>query len=57
MEGRIYFEYQDDVHTSKVAITLSPDSSLSEVLESFEQFLKAAGYIFDGVIDITEKES
>ena len=51
----IKFESQYDENTGKVTIELSSDTSLPDVLEAFERFLKATGYSFDGVIDIVEE--
>lgn len=41
---------------SKIEITIGADSTLSEVIEKFESFLKASGYIFNGTLDIVEDE-
>ena len=46
------FTYQFDENSPKVEITLSPESTLTEALEGFENFLRAVGYSFDGVVDI-----
>jgi len=50
------FEYQFEEHEPKVRVELSPQSALPEVLEQFEAFLRAAGYSFDGYVDIIEAE-
>ena len=55
MEGNIKFSYQYNEHSPKVEITLRPDSTLSEMLEEFDKFLKAAGYEFHGFVDINEE--
>jgi hypothetical protein len=41
---------------SKVEITLDTESTLTEVIEKFENFLKACGYVFDGHLDIVQEE-
>jgi len=50
----IKFEYQYDTNTTKVIFELPPDSSLSDVIEQFELFLKGSGYSFDGRLDLME---
>lgn len=50
------FEYQFDDGSAKVVFEMSPESSLPEVVEQFELFLKAAGYSFDGSLDFIEEE-
>jgi hypothetical protein len=46
------FENQYDKNFPKITIELSSDSSLSEVLQAFQTFLKGCGYVFDGEIII-----
>ncbi len=46
------FEYQFDTHTPKITMELSNESVLPDVLEAFEMFLIASGYVFDGKLDI-----
>lgn len=46
------FFYQFEDRMPKVEITLDSECTLTEAIEEFEKFLKAAGYEFDGVIDI-----
>lgn len=50
----IVFEYQFEQHAPKIRVELSSESTISEVLEQFEGFLRASGYHFDGTIDIIE---
>ena len=50
----IKFTSQYDEHATKVEMTLPADSTLGEVLEVFEAFLKASGYAFNGIVDIVE---
>lgn len=52
--GKMEFTYQFADLSPKVTVTLSAGSALPEVLESFEAFLRAAGYHFDGQVDIIE---
>jgi hypothetical protein len=52
----IKFESQYNDASCKVQMDLSSDATLSEVLEAFESFLKATGYVFSGQIDIVENE-
>lgn len=53
----ITFQYQYDENSAKVTVELPPDSTLGDVLEQFEGFLKAAGYGFDGHLDFVEEEA
>lgn len=39
-----------------ISMRIDPQSSLSDVLESFERFLKACGYCFDGHLDIVNDD-
>jgi hypothetical protein len=41
---------------SKIEITIDSQSTLTEVIESFENFLKACGYVFNGHLDIVQDE-
>lgn len=52
MNGKMEFTYQFSDKEPKVTMLLSPDSDLNEVLECFEKFLFAAGYSFEGRIEI-----
>lgn len=49
----------DNKHDRTVVRIESNTSSLPELLEDFESFLKASGFYFDGSVDIIgeEKES
>lgn len=51
-EGKMEFTYQFDKHSPRVVMTISPQSTLTEVFEAFEGFLLGAGYSFKGQIDI-----
>jgi hypothetical protein len=47
-------EYKDfnDQLVQKVTFELPQDSTLTQVIEGFEHFLKGAGYQLDGYLDI-----
>lgn len=52
------FTYQYDKHSPKVVLKIKgPDTTLTEAIEQFELFLKAAGYSFDGQLDFTEDQT
>jgi hypothetical protein len=50
--GKMEFTYQFSEGDPKVTMTLSPGAGLGEVIESFEAFLIAAGYSFNGQLEI-----
>lgn len=50
--GKMEFFYQFRDGDGSVKITLPADASLEEALEGFETFLLAAGYSFDGQVEI-----
>lgn len=52
--GKMEFFYQFNDQEGSVLMTLHPGSSLPKVLEAFETFLRAAGYVFDGQVDIID---
>ena len=52
----IRFSYQFDDRTPLVEVTLSPDSTVGEVLEAFQSFLIASGYVINGEIDVVNAE-
>lgn len=43
------------VNSEEVTIKIDPQCNLSDVLESFERFLKACGYVFDGRVEIVSE--
>lgn len=55
--GKMEFFYQYDEYTGSVTMTLSPGTPLPQVLEAFEKFLLASGYVFDGIVDIVDEVS
>lgn len=52
----IKFEYQYDSTSPIISVTMLPDMTLDNVLSSFEMFLRASGYVFDGVITTCSDE-
>lgn len=51
----ITFIYQYEPSSPKVVFEMSADSTLSEVVEQFDLFLKASGYSFEGTLDIVDE--
>lgn len=51
-KGRMEFFHQYGDDSGSVKMTLPPDATLEEALEGFETFLRAAGYVFDGQVEI-----
>ena len=47
-------QYQDN--TPLVEVTINSDSTVGEVLEAFQGFLTASGYVINGVIDVINAE-
>ena len=47
----------DPYHTKRVEFQVRDNSSLDEMLDAFENFLKANGYEFDGNVDIVPEDS
>lgn len=41
----------------EVIVKIDSHSNLTDVLESFERFLKACGYYFDGRLEIVDDEN
>jgi len=59
MKSFIIKDYADTFNTIndiEVTVKIEPHSNLIDVLESFERFLRACGYYFDGRLDIVEEE-
>lgn len=52
----IKFESQYDESYPKVTIELHSDSTLQDVVKAFEDFIKAAGYSYEGRLDIVRDE-
>jgi hypothetical protein len=50
----IKFTYYLESPETKVETTIDVHSSLSEVLEKFQDFLKGCGYVFEGDLTIIE---
>jgi hypothetical protein len=47
----------DPYHTKRVEFQVRDNSNLDEMLDAFENFLKANGYHFDGNVDIVPEDS
>ncbi len=56
LNGKIEFYYKFDDGHPEIVMTLSPEADLSQLLETFEGFLRAAGYSFEGIINITNED-
>ncbi len=54
-DGLMEFFYQFDSKHPAVSMKLSPESSLPEVFEAFEAFLRGAGYVINGEIDLVDR--
>jgi len=50
----IKLEYQYNDNSEKVVFEVPRDASLSDMLDAFERFLRAATYCFDGHLEIVE---
>ncbi len=53
-DGLMEFFYQFDSKSPAVSMKISPQSTLTEVFEAFGAFLRGAGYVIDGEIDIVD---
>ena len=49
-------KWSDPYHTKRVEFQVRDGSNLDEMLDAFENFLKANGYHFDGNVDIVQEE-
>jgi len=47
----------DPYHTKRIEFQVRDNSNLDEMLDAFENFLKANGYNFDGNVDIVPEPS
>lgn len=56
IEFRYHFESDREINP-KIIFRLPAQSDLPTVLEAFNDFLKGAGYVFDGVVSIVDEES
>lgn len=43
-------------HFSSVTFSISEDANLDDMCYTFDKFLRACGYNFDGEVTITDKE-
>lgn len=41
----------------KIEMEIADETNITELLEAFEQFLRASGYTVDGALDIVNDES
>lgn len=60
--GRYTFQYQpssDDTEYLQVGVqmSISAEASLGDMLNFFDSFLKASGYVYDGEIQIVKDET
>jgi hypothetical protein len=49
-------EYKPYTAVENIEMTVNDDASLTEILEAFEGFLKASGYMVDGKLDIVPED-
>lgn len=45
----------DNSNNEEIIMRIEPESSLNDVLNAFERFLKACGYYFDGRLEIVNE--
>ena len=57
MHKFIYENEYTEQEPRKITIEVGMDADLTEMLESFESYLRAVGYNFDGVLDIHPEDS
>ena len=50
------FIHEDSASAARIEFTLHTDSTLSEMCEGFEYFLRANSYHFDGSVQIVDSE-
>lgn len=48
------FELIDEVTKGKITVEVDEELGLDQVLGGFEAFLRGAGFVFDGQIDVVE---
>lgn len=53
---KMRFEYQWDADSPRIVVELPAYATLSDVVEAFNGFLRASGYVFDGQLTIQEAE-
>lgn len=51
------FKFIREVDLQKIEMTMNGQATLTEMIEMFENFLRASGYHFEGHIDIVEFRS
>lgn len=57
MHKFIYENEYTEQEPRKITIEVGMDADLTEMLESFESYLRAVGYNFDGEVDIHPEHS
>lgn len=57
MHKFIYENEYTEQEPRKITIEVGMDADLTEMLESFESYLRAVGYNFDGEVDILPEHS
>ena len=55
--GEMAFTYQHHDGAPIISVVLHPDSSIVEVFESFEDFVRAVGFTFEGKVGIVIDEA
>ena len=51
-----YSQQFEEIAHSKVTYEVAEDASLTQMLDAFENFLKASGFVFDGVLDFVKPD-
>jgi hypothetical protein len=51
-----YSQQFEDIAHSKITYEVGEDASLTQMLDAFENFLKASGFVFDGYLDFVKDE-
>ena len=54
-ESKVKFTHNTG-NGGQVSVTLEDGANLSEVIERFEGFLKACGFVFEGELDFVKEE-
>jgi hypothetical protein len=53
----IKFEYQFEELAPKIVVEMDSQSTLDEVVQEFTNFLRGAGYVFEGELDFVVDEA
>jgi len=54
MKKFIIKDFLENIRDDEVTVSVDPHGNLSDILESFERFLRACGYYFDGHLEIVD---